>query len=98
MIGTCFFPARRRPADAPVWCDGGSLMRQRVRCPQCHHWTDALLIWAAGDCCPSCNAPIAEFDHTIAEGDDKPLKRPAASRFSQPGLPRSRPGRLSQRP
>jgi hypothetical protein len=34
-------------------------MRQRVRCPHCHHWTDALLVWAAGDCCPTCNAPIA---------------------------------------
>lgn len=33
-------------------------MHQRVRCPECHYWTDALLIWAAGDCCPRCNAPI----------------------------------------
>jgi hypothetical protein len=34
-------------------------MHQRVRCPVCHHWTDALLVWAAGDCCPRCNAPIS---------------------------------------
>jgi hypothetical protein len=34
-------------------------MHQRLRCPECHHWTDALLVWAAGDCCPRCNAPIA---------------------------------------
>ena len=34
-------------------------MHQRVRCPECHHWTDALLVWAAGDSCPRCNAPIA---------------------------------------
>lgn len=33
-------------------------MHRRVRCPECHHWTDALLVWAAGDCCPRCNAPI----------------------------------------
>lgn len=33
-------------------------MHQRVRCPECHHWTDALLVWAAGDSCPRCNAPI----------------------------------------
>ena len=33
-------------------------MRQRVRCPHCHRWTDALLVWASGDCCPTCNAPI----------------------------------------
>ncbi|HWX86551.1 MAG TPA: hypothetical protein VNX67_00085 [Solirubrobacteraceae bacterium] len=38
------------------------MMHQRVRCPKCRHWTDALLVWAAGDCCPSCNAPIAGFD------------------------------------
>lgn len=33
-------------------------MHQRVRCPECHHWTDALLVWAAGDSCPRCNSPI----------------------------------------
>jgi hypothetical protein len=33
-------------------------MHQRVRCPDCHHWTDALLVWAAGDSCPRCNAPL----------------------------------------
>lgn len=33
-------------------------MHQRVRCATCHHWTDALLVWAAGDCCPRCNAPM----------------------------------------
>lgn len=36
-------------------------MLQRVRCPHCHRWTDALLVWAAGDCCPTCNASIAGF-------------------------------------
>jgi hypothetical protein len=33
-------------------------MHRRVRCPECHHWTDALLVWAAGDCCPRCAAPL----------------------------------------
>jgi len=33
-------------------------MHQRVRCGACHHWTDALLVWAAGDCCPRCNEPL----------------------------------------
>jgi hypothetical protein len=36
-------------------------MRQRVRCSHCHCWTDALLVWAAGDCCPACNNPLAGF-------------------------------------
>lgn len=33
-------------------------MHRRVRCPQCRHWTDALLVWAAGDSCPHCNSPL----------------------------------------
>jgi hypothetical protein len=62
-------------------------MHQRVRCPHCHHWTDALLVWAAGDCCPSCNAPIAGFDRPTGETDESALRPP--SRFSQPGLGRA---------
>jgi hypothetical protein len=68
-------------------------MHQRVRCPKCRHWTDALLVWAAGDCCPSCNAPIAGFDRIDRsdQSDDEALRPP--SRLSQPGL-----GRLGGRP
>ena len=60
-------------------------MHQRVRCPHCHHWTDALLVWAAGDCCPTCNAPITGFDRTIDETGDEQTSRPP-SRISRPGL------------
>ena len=70
-------------------------MRQRVRCPHCHHWTDALLVWAAGDCCPSCNTPIAGFGGAVEETDEERALRPPLhppSRFSQPGL-----GRVSDR-
>ena len=53
-------------------------MLQRVRCPPCHHWTDALLVWAAGDCCPTCNAPITGFDRTVDEtGDEQTLRPPS---------------------
>ena len=53
-------------------------MLQRVRCPHCHHWTDALLVWAAGDCCPTCNAPITGFDRTVDEtGDEQTLRPPS---------------------
>jgi hypothetical protein len=70
-------------------------MRQRVRCPECHHWTDALLVWAAGDCCPACNAPIVGFDRvdrTAEEGEDERTPRPPG-RISEPRL-----GRLGDRP
>jgi hypothetical protein len=61
-------------------------MHQRVRCPHCHHWTDALLVWAAGDCCPNCNAPILDFDRTVDETEEQTLRPP--SRISRPGLSR----------
>lgn len=35
-------------------------MNELLRCPHCHNWTDALLVWASGDCCPHCNGPIGE--------------------------------------
>jgi hypothetical protein len=67
-------------------------MHERVRCSHCHHWTDALLVWAAGDCCPNCNAPITGFNRTADETEDeRTLRMP--SRMSQPGL-----SRLSQHP
>lgn len=62
-------------------------MHQRVRCPHCHHWTDALLVWAAGDCCPSCNTPMSGLARTIADEDERPLRPP-------PDLSRSRPDRF----
>jgi hypothetical protein len=46
-------------------------MNQRVRCPHCHRWTDALLVWAAADCCPSCNAQIAGLDSQREKSDDE---------------------------
>jgi len=61
-------------------------MHQRVRCPHCHHWTDALLVWAAGDCCPTCNAPIAGFDRAVDEADDDEQTLRPPSRVSRPGL------------
>jgi hypothetical protein len=73
-------------------------MHQRVRCPECHHWTDALLVWAAGDCCPICNAPIVGFDrtgHTTVESDDEPALGPPR-RLSQPGFGRVSDGSLSR--
>jgi hypothetical protein len=68
-------------------------MHQRVRCKECHHWTDALLVWAAGDCCPSCNAPIAGFDRAEVgeQSDDEQMSRPPG------GLSRSGLGRLGDR-
>jgi hypothetical protein len=74
-------------------------MRKRVRCPECHHWTDALLVWAAGDCCPACNAPIVGFDRAdrpVGESDDeraRPETARAPDRLPRPGL-----GSLSERP
>ncbi len=67
-------------------------MHQRVRCAHCHHWTDALLVWAAGDCCPSCNAPMIELSRT---SDERSEERPwrSSSRLSIPAAER-----LSERP
>ncbi len=50
-------------------------MNQRVRCPHCHRWTDALLVWAAADCCPSCNAQITGFGHERDKSDDERASR-----------------------
>jgi hypothetical protein len=88
--------------DAAI-CDEDRLMHQRVRCPECHHWTDALLVWAAGDCCPRCNAPVnlgeptlpGEREATAGEpgrrtgwaSNDRPWRTPG----------RIRPGALGER-
>jgi hypothetical protein len=65
-------------------------MNQRVRCPQCHRWTDALLVWAAGDCCPRCNAQIADFGV-------EPGKSHTEHTLPGPGkISGSRAGRLSR--
>ncbi len=72
-------------------------MNQRVRCAHCHQWTDALLVWAAGDCCPSCNAPIRALD---TEQDDPPdergLRGPGRIVGSRPAG-RMNPGRVGDR-
>jgi hypothetical protein len=61
-------------------------MNQRVRCSHCHRWTDALLVWAAGDCCPSCNAQIAGFDSEREKSDDeRVLREPGRILGSRPG-------------
>jgi hypothetical protein len=51
-------------------------MHQRVRCPHCHNWTDALLVWAAGDCCPSCNASMTRFSQAADEREGEQSLRP----------------------
>lgn len=81
---------------API-CNGDwSRMNQRVRCPHCHHWTDALLVWAAGDCCPSCNAQIAGFGGDREKSDDESvLREPGRISGSRPG--RTNRERLSER-
>ncbi len=71
-------------------------MNQRVRCPHCHHWTDALLVWAAGDCCPSCNAQIAGSGSDLGKADDeRVLRGPGRITGSSPG--RTNRERLSER-
>ncbi len=64
--------------------------RERVRCPYCHHWTDALLIWAAGDCCPFCNTPMTELGEADQRSTGERSLRPP------PGLPGSRPDRFGE--
>lgn len=71
-------------------------MNQRVRCPHCHQWTDALLVWAAGDCCPSCNAPIRGLGAKQDESsDERGLREPGRIVGSRPG--RMNPERLGDR-
>ena len=71
-------------------------MNQRVRCPHCHHWTDALLVWAAGDCCPSCNAQITSFgDEQDKSDDERVLRGPGWISGSRPR--RASRERLSER-
>lgn len=36
------------------------IIHERLRCPNCHEWPDAMLVWASGNCCPCCNEPIDE--------------------------------------
>ena len=60
-------------------------MNQRVRCPHCHRWTDALLVWAAGDCCPSCNTQITGFGREPDKSDDeRALRAPGRILGSRP--------------
>ncbi len=68
-------------------------MHQRVRCATCHHWTDALLVWAAGDCCPRCNEPMRLGEAGSESREDDPSRpgwrtgeRPwrSAGRFGSP--------------
>jgi hypothetical protein len=66
-------------------------MHQRVRCPECHHWTDALLVWAAGDCCPRCNAPIRLGEPT------RPGEAEAESGGPSPWVSEERPWRAPGR-
>ncbi len=73
-------------------------MHQRVRCAACHHWTDALLVWAAGDCCPRCNAPMRldEVDESSAEESARRGWRPDERAWRAPGRFGS-PNRLGER-
>jgi hypothetical protein len=70
-------------------------MHQRVRCPHCHHWTDALLVWAAGDCCPSCNAPLAQPSVAEEERSQERGWRPSG-RFSSGRLPMQARDRIGE--
>jgi hypothetical protein len=71
-------------------------MHQRVRCPHCHQWTDALLVWAAGDSCPSCNAQIAGFGGGQDQsGDERVLREPGRITGPRPG--RVSPTRVGER-
>lgn len=47
-------------------------MNERLRCPHCHHWTDALLVWAAGDCCPNCNSAMSVPPRDHERGGSEP--------------------------
>jgi hypothetical protein len=71
-------------------------MNQRVRCSHCRQWTDALLVWAAGDCCPSCNSPIAGLGGEHHEpSDERGLREPGRIMGSRSG--HMSPERLSER-
>ena len=73
-------------------------MLQRVRCPHCHRWTDALLVWAAGDCCPTCNAPIAGFGGGRNEPEEsRTVRGPGRITGSGSGSRHSSKERLSER-
>jgi hypothetical protein len=51
-------------------------MHERLRCANCHRWSDALLVWAAGDCCPHCNQAMQAM--SLAKEAMSPVKlRPA---------------------
>lgn len=56
-------------------------LRERLRCQNCHDWSDILLVWAAGDCCPVCNSPIERSSDVPARGATRamPLGLPALS-------------------
>lgn len=68
-------------------------MHQRVRCPKCHHWTDALLVWAASDSCPRCNAPIVLGEPTAADSEARTGER---SQWGSDDQPWRRPPRIRQ--
>ena len=70
-------------------------MNQRVRCPHCHQWTDALLVWAAGDCCPGCNAPIEALGAKQDESSEERGVRGPGRIVGSRG--RMSPERLSER-
>jgi hypothetical protein len=63
-------------------------MHERVRCHHCHQWTDALLVWAAGDCCPSCNAPMTGLERSAAQPHDEPGSIRPSARFTSSGRKR----------
>lgn len=67
-------------------------MQELLRCPACHRWSDALLIWAAGDCCPSCNAEMraSREERIVSNGHSERVRPPA-------GLSGARSHRLRER-
>jgi hypothetical protein len=72
-------------------------MPELLRCPNCHRWSDALLVWAAGDCCPSCNSGMspAREEHIAESGHSERMRPPAGLSRAQEHRLRPR-GRVSE--
>ena len=43
-------------------------MSRYIRCPQCRSLAPALVVWAAGDQCPRCLAPLARVSRAGHDG------------------------------
>ena len=68
-------------------------MSRYVRCPQCRALAPALVVWAAGDQCPRCLAPLARESRARPGPSSGPEARfsPAAAEDAGRGPRRIRP-------